>query len=76
MATDSRALPIGAILAGHRIDRILGQGGFGITYLATDAKLMRQVAIKEYYPREYASRDRTMAIRAAGDADDKEIFRR
>ena len=74
MATDSRALPIGTILAGYRVDRILGQGGFGITYLATDAKLMRQVAIKEYYPREYASRDRTMTIRAAGDADDKEIF--
>ncbi|MEI7495492.1 MAG: bifunctional serine/threonine-protein kinase/formylglycine-generating enzyme family protein [Betaproteobacteria bacterium] len=74
MATDARALPLGTILAGYRIDRILGQGGFGITYLATDAKLMRQVAIKEYYPREYASRDRTMTIRASGDSDDKEIF--
>ena len=74
MTTETRALPLGSILAGYRIDRILGQGGFGITYLATDAKLMRQVAIKEYYPREYASRDRTMTIQASGNLDDKEIF--
>jgi len=32
------------------IQRVLGQGGFGITYLATDTKLSRDVAIKEFYP--------------------------
>jgi formylglycine-generating enzyme required for sulfatase activity len=74
MANDLRSLPIGQVISGYRIEGILGQGGFGITYLATDTKLMRQVAVKEYYPREYAQRDSTMTIRAAGDADDKETF--
>lgn len=41
----------------YRIDKVLGQGGFGITYLATDLKLERQVAIKEFFPKDYCYRD-------------------
>ena len=41
------ALPPGFSLQEYRIDRILGYGGFGITYLATDANLDKAVAIKE-----------------------------
>jgi serine/threonine protein kinase len=33
----------------YRIERVLGQGGFGITYLATQASLNRYVAIKELF---------------------------
>ena len=33
----------------YRIERVLGQGGFGITYLATQLSLQRQVAIKELF---------------------------
>lgn len=33
----------------YRIDRVLGQGGFGITYLATQVSLNRLVAIKELF---------------------------
>ena len=33
----------------YKIERVLGQGGFGITYLATQTSLMRKVAIKELF---------------------------
>ena len=32
------------------IERVLGNGGFGITYLGHDEKLDMQVAVKEYFP--------------------------
>ncbi|MDP9108612.1 MAG: protein kinase, partial [Pseudomonadota bacterium] len=50
------ALPIGFMLFEYRIDAILGQGGFGITYLATDINLNTKVAIKEYLPGDFAHR--------------------
>ncbi len=47
----SPALEIGALLAGqYRIEEVLGQGGFGITYLALDETLDHRVAIKELFP--------------------------
>ncbi len=52
----SLALPAGFRLQEYRIDGVLGQGGFGITYLATDANLSARVAIKEYLPEEIAFR--------------------
>ncbi len=41
----------GATLDGGRyvVDRVLGQGGFGITYRAADTKLDRTVAVKEFF---------------------------
>jgi len=50
------ALRAGHRLNEYRIDRVLGQGGFGITYLATDTVLHRSVALKEYLPSEFAVR--------------------
>ena len=41
------ALPTGYQLAEYVIETILGHGGFGITYLAKDVQLGKQVAIKE-----------------------------
>lgn len=41
----------------YRIERVLGQGGFGITYLATDLNLERKVAIKEFFPKDYCGRE-------------------
>lgn len=58
------ALPIGTLLADeYRIDSILGAGGFGITYRAHDVKLDIDVAIKEYFPRDFASRSNTVTVR-------------
>ena len=51
------ALPHGSILAGQYITgRVLGQGGFGITYLAFDTTLRVKVAIKEFLPESMAGR--------------------
>lgn len=41
----------------YRIERVLGQGGFGITYLAVDLNLDRMVAIKEFFPKDYCDRE-------------------
>jgi len=58
------ALPIGYRLFEYRIDAILGQGGFGITYLATDVNLNTKVAIKEYLPEELARRGANQEVTA------------
>ena len=52
------ALRAGSILNGRYIvGRALGQGGFGITYLAQDDKTKTLVAIKEYMPTEFSGRN-------------------
>ena len=50
------ALPLGHQLHWYEIREILGQGGFGITYLANDQNLAHEVAIKEYFPIDLATR--------------------
>ena len=52
------ALPEGTVLVGdYRVERVLGAGGFGITYLATEVPLARKVTLKEYFPVDFAARD-------------------
>jgi len=47
----------GTILNDHLlIGRRLGQGGFGITYIAYDLKTNRRLAVKEYFPLEISTR--------------------
>ena len=43
----------------YRILRVLGQGGFGITYLAEHTMLDKMVAIKEFFPRDFCGRNNT-----------------
>ena len=58
------ALPRGYALHEYRIESTLGVGGFGVTYLATDANLNLKVAIKEYLPSDAATRGEDHCVRA------------
>ena len=53
----------------YRIERMLGQGGFGITYLAVQVAINRYVAIKEFFIKESCQRDvdnKTMTVPSYG----------
>ncbi len=57
-ALKSRALKPGTIIGkNYLLGRVLGVGGFGITYLAKNLKTGRTLAIKEYFQSEFAYRD-------------------
>jgi serine/threonine protein kinase len=63
----------------YRIERVLGQGGFGITYLATQLSLQRQVAIKEFFMKDFCSRDeatQTMSTPSTGSRSLVEQYRK
>ena len=51
-------LPEGLRLGEYEILSVIGEGGFGIVYLAYDHFLQRQVALKEYMPSSLAGRSR------------------
>lgn len=67
-------LKTGAILDDrYRIGRVLGQGGFGITYSAENIRLGLKVAIKELFWQGHSSRDVTISAQVtlplSSDAD-------
>lgn len=59
----SYVLPEGYKLGEYLIEKVLGHGGFGITYLARDTQLSSLVAIKEFFPRSVAARGDKYTIR-------------
>ncbi|MEO7742933.1 MAG: cache domain-containing protein [Usitatibacter sp.] len=63
------ALPVGFRLHEYRIDGVLGQGGFGIAYKATDVNLDAKVVIKEYLPEDFAYRTTDSSVCARDDYD-------
>ena len=65
-----QALPAGFRLGTYRVARVLGVGGFGVTYLCEHTGLAIQVAVKEYLPNEIAVRDGTeVHPKSAGDRE-------
>ena len=68
----------GTLLQGgrYRIERVLGQGGFGITYLAEQTGLDRKVAIKEFFFRDYCDRNADTSHVTVGTQANKEVVGR
>ena len=60
---DIVALPPQTYIGNFRILKVLGQGGFGITYVAWDANLQRTVVLKECFPVDLCRRDEDGVLR-------------
>ncbi len=67
----SDALPPGEKLLWFEIIKVLGKGGFGITYLGRDTNQNQMVAIKEYLPSAFSSRNKQKEVRPNSPADAK-----
>ncbi len=69
------ALPVGTVLNRRFFaGRVLGEGGFGITYLAQDYVTKERVAIKEYFPTEFIARDKNTGFVQLHSEDRGESF--
>lgn len=56
------ALHSGIQIGGFELHKVIGRGGFGITYHASETKTGNIYAIKEYLPEDYAMRGKTGAV--------------
>ena len=65
-------LPPGSRIHEYKIVRVLGTGGFGITYLALDQMLDGWVALKEYFPVAVAVR--TDDVRVVASTEGRDVF--
>ena len=69
-------LPNGTLLQGgkYRIERVLGQGGFGITYLATNTAFDEAVAIKEFFWRGVNHREQEGSTVSVSNRENEQMF--
>ena len=69
LATHANCLPVGTRVSDFEIIGLIGEGGFGIVYLAKDTSLDRVVALKEFMPSSLAGRvdGIQVAVRAANN---------
>ena len=67
----NHALVSGTMIAEYRIEKLLGEGGFGLTYLVFDTNLHKLFAVKEYLPIDFAirSNDATVNPRTVANED-------
>ena len=70
------ALPEGTVLfRKYLVGKVLGRGGFGVTYLGYDLDLQLTVAIKEYFPREVCHRSsQSCDVRPESGEEDGTVF--
>lgn len=67
--------PTGKLLNGqYLIGKVLGHGGFGATYLGFDTSLHTRVAIKEYFPTTWSSRDSKTHTITPYEGENAELF--
>ena len=64
----------GSLLQGgrYRIEKVLGQGGFGITYLGVQTNLEAKVAIKEFFMKDLCNRDSNTSQVTVGSVGSRE----
>lgn len=60
----------------YRIVKVLGQGGFGITYLAYDVALDKSVAIKEFFPKDFCDRSGETSHVTLGTSSSEQLVSR
>ena len=65
----------GTLLQGgkYKIESVLGQGGFGITYLASQVQLGRKVCIKEFFFKQFCERDAATSHVTLGTKSNREL---
>ncbi len=58
----------------YRIERVLGQGGFGNTYVGYNTEFEETVAIKEFFMKGVTERDETTSVVSVSNADNVQQF--